>query len=116
MTTKEFESELLEIFNHKKALTEKIEYNTKLLLQIEAAYENDPTNIELKEKGMAGRKMLASQVSERNKLNVKKIAAQLGATTHQIRYRYNEFLVGKKVNNLQYAEQCNLTSYLSKNV
>ena len=88
MTEKETDSELYEIFNHKKALTDKIEYDTVLLMKYESIGDEEMVN--------RGKAIISSLVAERSKLSHSRIARQLNMHERSVRYRYREF-VGSKL-------------------
>ena len=84
MTQLEKDKELDEIFGRKKALTEKIEYNTALLLKYEAIGDEDMVE--------RGKRILNTHVEARNKLNHKTIAKNLGLHERQVRFLYRQFV------------------------
>lgn len=95
MTTKEKEIEMLEVFQYRKEITDKIDHNTRELLLVEIAFLDDPRNEDLREKRSLGKKLLTAQIAERNKLSTPKIAKQFNMAPHIVRYQYNKF-VGSK--------------------
>ena len=98
MTIREIDAELREIFEHKLALTSKIEYNASELYRIDRALENEKDErkiIALTNMQRKGKKLLEQQVSDRNKLSAEKIAKQLNSTRSNVTYRYNAFLGGR---------------------
>lgn len=106
MTQKETDGELLEIFQHKSALTDKINWNTKELLKIEIALEDpelkDPSKIvALRISFEKGNKLLAEQITERTKVSFPKIAKELGMHKSCVYRRYIEFLTGKRSSGAQ---------------
>ena len=102
MTTKELNSELEEIFEHKYALLEKIDHNRNEIDRIGKAIEIEPSKREkLRLKGLAkkGRALIAHQMTERKKLTAKKIAQELGMKdSFTVRYRYELYLNNKAFN------------------
>ena len=84
MTQQETDKELFEIFSHKKALTDNIEYDTGLLLKYEAV--NDKEMVD------RGRGIISFLVTEREKLSHKRIAQQLGLNEREVRWKYREFV------------------------
>jgi transcriptional regulator with PAS, ATPase and Fis domain len=94
MTEKETNTEMLEIFRHKHALTEKINHNSAVTNRYEIAAERETNQERQKEyKAMVakGKKLISNQVSERNKLTSEKIGKQLGLSKATIIYRYRVF-------------------------
>lgn len=88
MTQLETDKELYEIFNHKKALTDKIEYNTVLLMKYESVNDEDMVK--------RGKGIMSLLVTEREKLSHKRIAKELNLNERAVRYRYRQF-VGSKL-------------------
>lgn len=109
MTIKEQDSEMLEMFNRKYALTEKINHNSKELGKIEVELErvgrliNVKSTIKLiyhqaklRELVKSGKKILRNQIQERNTLAFSKVSSSLGVTGPALSGRYRIFTDGKK--------------------
>jgi len=94
MTAKEDNAEMLDIFEHKHALTEKINHNSALVNRYEIAAENesdDELRLEYELMAIRGRKLVSAQATERNKLTAEKIGKQLGMTKATVIYRYRVY-------------------------
>lgn len=88
MTIKESESEMLEIFNHKLALTKKINYNSKQVVIFEREVER------LRKKLAEWKAALANQIKERQKLAFVKVARETGIDKDYLCRKYVRFLGG----------------------
>jgi len=96
MTAKEKNTELEEMFSHKYALEEKVNWNRALLFKVEKAMEKggsieNPIS-ELIKKSLMGEKLLSIQTTELNKLTAQKIADQLGLSINAVNYGYRRHI------------------------
>lgn len=94
MTTKETESEMLEIFMFKAALTDKITYNIKFVHRLEMAARNEKDRdrqLELKREVAGYKKVLQTQKRERAKLSGRRIALQLGVSEQRVKHSFEMF-------------------------
>jgi len=94
MTQLEKGNELHDIFTHKYALTDKIDYNVRLLMKYERAIGEEKdrdTRLKLKRKATEGRKRISFQKTERAKLSSNLIARQLGINIHTVKREYRLF-------------------------
>jgi len=63
-------------------------------MKIEAAYDEDPSNITLADKIKLGKKILSVQTTEQRKLTLGQLSNQLGMKEHVLRHRWLKFLGG----------------------
>lgn len=95
MKMKEFESEAHMIFDHKIALTEKIDFNVKLSDKYAEASKTETNPLlkrEYSQEATRGRKHVVFQKQERNKLSCRLIAKQLGVETSRIKYMFRQYV------------------------
>lgn len=105
MTIKEQESEMMDMFNRKYALSDKINWNAKELGKIEVESRRvkhlinvSPTQKliyyqdELEQMRKNGKKILRNHIKDRNKLSFAKVAPALGITRPSLVGRYKRFL------------------------
>lgn len=106
MTTKERDSEMLEIFKRKSALSDKITANTNELSRIDAEIDRVDLRLkaaknitaiyryrlELKRIRGVGRKLVIAQKGERRKLSFTAVSKQLNVNRTHLHRQYLKFL------------------------